>query len=136
MGTLVYRSSCATPGTGRPPHSPCTSQSPFAGLLCMPACPGHIISVLDVTSVSGMDLPVHNRVIAGSLEICECSIEGCCLLLLQTWPLCFTVNHDNYGYRKPINPLIDDLQACEQLYDKTLKLINSKAATRIKGLPS
>ena len=68
------------------------------------------------------------------VDTLQCAAQR--LLLLQTWPLCFTVNHDNYGYRKPINPLIEDLKACEQLYDKTLLLINSKAATRIEGLPS
>ncbi|KAL3146091.1 hypothetical protein ABBQ38_015440 [Trebouxia sp. C0009 RCD-2024] len=53
----------------------------------------------------------------------------------QTWPLCFTVNYDNYSYRKPINPLIDDLQACERLYDETLHLINDKASVKITGVP-
>ena len=52
----------------------------------------------------------------------------------QTWPLCFTVNHDNCGWRKPINPLIDDLQACTRLYDETLQLINDKAEVKIKGV--
>lgn len=73
--------------------------------------------------------------ITGATESCKANCEEL-LLLLQTWPLCFTVNHDNYGYRKPINPLIQDLQACEQLYDKTLQLINGKAAKTIQGLPS
>ena len=56
------------------------------------------------------------------------------LVVLQTWPLCFTVNHENHGYRKPINPLIDDLQACERLYNETIQLINDKASVKIKGL--
>lgn len=56
------------------------------------------------------------------------------LVVLQTWPLCFTVNHDNGGYRKPINPLIDDLQACDRLYNETLQLINDKASVKIKGV--
>lgn len=92
-------------------------------------------------SVLGMDLPVHISVVllrfvsAAQYNQLE-YVEEWLMLLLQTWPLCFTVNHDNYGYRKPINPLIENLQACEQLYDKTLQLINSKASTRIKGLPS
>lgn len=62
--------------------------------------------------------------------------EAECFLVLQTWPLVFTVNHDNYGYRKPINPLIDNLQACGRLYDETLQLINNKASVKIAGLPS
>ena len=56
------------------------------------------------------------------------------LVVLQTWPLCFTVNRDNRGYRKPINPLIDDLQACDRLYNETLQLINDKASVKIKGV--
>ena len=56
------------------------------------------------------------------------------LLALQTWPLCVTVNHNNYGYRKPINPLIDDDEACERLYLETLELINDKASFKIAGV--
>lgn len=52
----------------------------------------------------------------------------------QTWPLCFTVNHDNQGWRKPINPLISDLHACERLYNQTLQLINDTAEVKISGV--
>ena len=52
----------------------------------------------------------------------------------QTWPLCFTVNHDNYGYRKPINPMIRDLEACSRLYDETVQLINDSAEVKINGV--
>ncbi len=52
----------------------------------------------------------------------------------QTWPLCFTVNHDNHGWRNPINPLISDLHACERLYNETLQLINDAAEVKICGV--
>lgn len=52
----------------------------------------------------------------------------------QTWPLCFTVNWDNYGSRKPINPLIRDAEACDKLYTETLRLINDNATKKIEPL--
>ena len=48
-----------------------------------------------------------------------------------TLPLCFTINWDNYGYRSPINPLIQDREACDKLYMATLDLINEYAAKKI-----
>lgn len=52
----------------------------------------------------------------------------------QTWPLCFTVNWDNYGSRSPINPMIRDAEACDKLYTETLRLINDNAANKIDAL--
>ncbi len=49
----------------------------------------------------------------------------------STWPLCFTVNWNNMGYRSPINPLIRDPEACTKLYLATLDLVNECAATKI-----
>ncbi|DBB12987.1 hypothetical protein WJX82_010126 [Trebouxia sp. C0006] len=49
----------------------------------------------------------------------------------STWPLCFTVNWNNMGYRSPINPLIRDPEACTKLYLATLDLVNEYAATKI-----
>ncbi|DBA93456.1 TPA: hypothetical protein ACH3X2_003241 [Trebouxia sp. C0005] len=49
----------------------------------------------------------------------------------STWPLCFTLNWNNMGYRSPINPLIRDPEACTKLYLATLELVNEYAATKI-----
>ncbi|KAL0029869.1 hypothetical protein WJX77_004524 [Trebouxia sp. C0004] len=49
----------------------------------------------------------------------------------STWPLCFTVNWNNMGYRSPINPLIRDPEACTKLYLATLDLVNECAATKL-----
>ena len=51
----------------------------------------------------------------------------------STWPLCFTVNWNNYGFRTPINPLIQDSEACSKLYTATLDLINDHASVKIEA---